>query len=199
MKSAKVTKKYGFTPLEKAVDRKKYSLTGFTPPEKTVDIKQHSLTGFTLVELIMVIVIVGALAGGAAIFVNSAVKVWNLITFRNDEVVSARLALDRMVREMRELVATDGIYNDTNSTRFHFQHISGDIAYSRSGNNLMRNSDTLATGISSLGFTYYNVNGTLTTTPSQVRRVNIGMTITSGSESLSVNSQVYPRIYFNGE
>jgi len=152
--------------------------------------------GFTLMEMVIVIVLVAAFILALSLLLNPAIRTWSFITFRNEEVAQARVAFDRMAREIRSLV------NLTSASATNMSFTAADnttISFGLSGNNLLRNSDILANGISGLLFSYYNINGSATNNTSQVRRIDIQMNLTSGSQSLSLSNNVYPRIFFNGE
>jgi len=162
----------------------------------------------TLIEIVMVIVIIGALSGGVAVFVNQGVDIWNFVTFRNDEVSQARVAIDRMVREIRQIKDKGSVFvataNDLSFTAYYDTNADGvseDVAieYTLSGGNLLRNSDILSDHVSSLAFQYYDTNSALLATPqvspgdTNMRRVVISLTVTSGDQQISMKSQVFPR------
>jgi prepilin-type N-terminal cleavage/methylation domain-containing protein len=57
----------------------------------------------TLIELIVVIIVAGMLAAGAASFIRSVIDAWRFESFRSDVVSLSRLALVRMTREVRDI------------------------------------------------------------------------------------------------
>ena len=158
--------------------------------------------GFTLIEIIMAIVVVGALAGGVMVFVTQGVDIWNFVTFRNDESAQARLALDRMVKEIRQVYdkasVTTASADDFNFVSY-YNNTTYNVEFVKSGSNLMRNSDVLCDNVSSLQFQYYDINNNLLSTPlvlpdeTDIRRIKITLTVTSGDQSITLKSQVYPR------
>jgi MSHA biogenesis protein MshO len=60
--------------------------------------------GFTLIELVMVIVLLGVMAGVLTPFILSAMEAYTASRARADLVAKGRLALERMAREVRRAV-----------------------------------------------------------------------------------------------
>ena len=63
--------------------------------------KQFQQKGFTLLELIVVIVLLGIISVGTTGFIVSAVKGYTDLARRDGIAATSRVALDRMVRELR--------------------------------------------------------------------------------------------------
>ena len=191
----------GFTPLDRFIpsDKKPY-LTGFTP------LDSKHLTGFTLIEVIMVIVVVGALAVGTAPFLNAVIDRWTFLEFRNEVGMQARHALDWLVREAKE-VNDKNSFSIADSARLKFTNSdSVSIDYSLSGKTLKRNNDDLADYVDSLQFEYRDQQGNLltplplnATQMAQIWRISITLTIkrtatkASKEETLTLKSDVFPR------
>jgi type II secretory pathway pseudopilin PulG len=174
---------------------------GVIPLDRKIplDRRKSYLAGLTIIEMVMVMVVVAALAGGIGWFVVRAVDTWNFLTFRSDEATQGRLALDRMVREIRQIKDKSSV-NVATSNNLAFTDIEdASIEYSLSGSNLMRNSDILASGVSNLQFTYYDVNNNQLSSPqvlpdeTDIWRIIIDLSIQSGDQSITLRSQVYPR------
>ena len=158
--------------------------------------------GVTLTELIMVIVIVGVLAGGIGFFVVQAIDIYKFITFRNEDVSQARMAMNRMTREIRMLKDDHSVLT-ANSTDFEFNDMDGNsIEFQLSGNTLLRNSDILVDGIQIFQFTYWDIQGNELTNPAvspdstDIWRICIRMSIQTGDESMTIKSQAHPRNLF---
>jgi len=158
----------------------------------------------TLIELVMVIVIVGVLAGVSSMYIRETINLWRFLTFRSEVVAQGRTALIRMEREIRQVKDKNSI-STASATQFQFTDINDNsINFYLSGNNLMRNSDILATNVQSLKFCYYKSDNQPVCSPecgcsvtgaglSTIYRVVIELQITSGGQSKTLRSQVYPR------
>lgn len=155
--------------------------------------------GITLIELVMVIVIVGILASASAMYIKETVDLWRFLSFRNELVSSGRMALVRMEREIRQIRNDTCVYR-ASAAEFNFTDMhNATINYRLSGNNLLRNSDVLVSGVSNLTFIYYNetnqaiANPDVYPDPTDIRRININLTIQSGTQTKALSSQAYPR------
>ncbi len=158
---------------------------------------------FSLIEFIVVIVILGVIAGiGAPLMIETA-RGWLLNSQRKEMSESARIAIDRMIREIRQISSTTTI-TTANSSTFRFTDIdSNDITFDASGSTLRRTvggtTNSLADNVDSLSFVYYDANGATITTPTvapdetDIRRVEITLTFSLADTQLSVMSQVWPR------
>jgi hypothetical protein len=166
-------------------------------------------SGVTLIELIKVIVVVGALVGLFSLGVVEAVNLWRFLTFHNEIVSQGRMALARMGREIRQMPPRTPVFEpiqvaNADSIEFDVMDLDEDgsidrLEYNRdTGNNELKrifkgNPDILATNVSNLGFTYYNKNNQIASGPSDVYRITITLTLTDGSQTFILSSQVFPR------
>jgi prepilin-type N-terminal cleavage/methylation domain-containing protein len=155
--------------------------------------------GLTLIETVMTIAIVGILAGGSMFYIRQVIDLWDFISFRSEIVSQGRMALMRMSREIRQIRNSTSILN-ANSNRFRFGDVNDVIIdYYFSGSSLMRNSDTQASGVRRVVFTYYNQTSQEIAVPlvspqnTDIRRVKILLEIFSGSQNKTVETQVWPR------
>lgn len=159
----------------------------------------------TLIELVMLIVIVGILAGVSSMYIKETIDLWRFLSYRSEVVAQGRLAVMRMEREIRQVRDKDSILT-ANSSRFRFIDRSATtIDYQLSGNNLMRNTDVLATGVTGLTFCYYDNNNQSACAPTAacscspvsdttvIYRIVIKMDISAGNETKHLETQVYPR------
>ena len=168
--------------------------------------------GITLIELVMVIVIVGILAGVSSMYIKETIDLWRFLTFRNEVVSGGRMALARMGREIRQIKDSDSIQiAESSRLRFIALDINGDgaddtLEFYRNATNseLCRifndspaGGNILAGGITSLTFTYYDESNSPLTTPvsdtTQIYRINIELVIQSGTQTKTLKSQIYPR------
>ncbi len=163
--------------------------------------KEHS--AFTLVELIMVIVLTGILFAVTAPLMLEIAKNWQLARSRNDLCESAKVAMDRMIREIRNINDNTSVITANGST-FKFVDVnSNTITFNLSSGHLIRtqgaSANQLADNVTALSFTYYNSSESVIATPvvnpsaTDITRVVIDITSSVGGTSLSFESGVSPR------
>jgi len=147
--------------------------------------------GFTLTELVMVIVIVGVIAGLFAPLISAALDSWFFTKTERDVLFSTRLAMNRMVREIRQIKDTSSI-NTFTSAEFEFVDIDDNtINFQQSGTSLNRNSNELTDKLQNPGgltFTYLDSDGAVTAVSTSVRMVRIKLILTSGDSSITIQS-----------
>jgi len=105
-----------------------------------------------------------------------------------------------MVREIRQVRNESTIFIADRS-RIQFNDTDNQtIDYSLNGTNLTRNGNVLATGVTNLTFTYYNIsNAVLVSMPlNQTNReaifgIGLGLTMVSGDQNKTLATRVYPR------
>ncbi len=158
--------------------------------------------GFTLIEIVMTIVIVSIIAGVSGMIIASGVRAYSDEQARSDVHYQARLAMERMTREIRTMrgraAAPDDIPNMA-ANALGFYDITGVLVeFDLSGTNLRRQQDgggwqTLATNIAGPLFEYYDNAGNPGAAQNALWYVEIGLTATQGSESLQMNTRVHPR------
>jgi prepilin-type N-terminal cleavage/methylation domain-containing protein len=176
---------------------------GFSPRsfiQKSKKSNKPLLSGFTLVEMVAVIVILGIVAAIGVPLILSAADALSFLTVRVDMAQSADVAMGRITQEIRRLRDAESIDTAT-STQFRFFDADDtDIDYSLSGSNLMRNSDILASNVDSLTFTYYDSSGGVLSPPefgigttTDIRRVEILISLENGAYQFNYQSQVRPR------
>ena len=175
---------------------------------------------FTLVETIMVIVILGIIAAVGVPLILSASDALSFLTVRSEMAQSTDVAMSRILHEIRRIrddqsiVAVGDIYTefrffiDINNDGDGTNDI--DIHYYRSGTDLMRverdnigsiiSSNSLASNVNSLTFTYYDENGGVLSPPTvgigtttDIDRIKILLTFQNGAYDFDCQSQVRPR------
>lgn len=159
------------------------------------------MTGFSLLELVMVIILLSIAAAVAAPFIANGFKAY----FTGRDLVEtdwqARVALERITRELRTvrapadlsiLSASDLTFIDIdgNSIRYCMGAVG---TCSGASGELTRNAQPLATGISGLSFSYLTKAAASTVTPSQVFYVIVDFTATQGLNSRAYQATISPR------
>lgn len=149
-------------------------------------------------------VLMGIVALVVANALSTGIK-GNLTTDNRKEALDqARVAMERMTREIRNLRSNSAAdLSVANATTFTFVDTSGaSISFALSGGIINRNADTLATGISigtfSSGiFKYVLTDGTeiedATGSLTLIKRIKIDFKATASIESVSLQSEVWPR------
>ena len=154
--------------------------------------------GFSLVELIVVIVVLGIVAGMGAMVMRDGI----LGYMRGREITTSdwqgRLALERMTRELRDMAApnySNIAATSCNSATFAFSDIDAvPISYTQSTTTLLRNGLQLADNVTGLRFYCLQSDGqTFTTTPSAVYYITVSMIVSTANTSAAYRSTVKPR------
>lgn len=160
----------------------------------------NGMKGYTLIELVVVMVIIGIIAGVGMPAILETVDAWSFASrFQDAGVGSCMAAAGRMSREMRRL-QNDSAVTTATSSQFSFTDTdSAAITYNLSGNTLMRNSDGLADGVSALTFTYYDDAGNIIAAPlvnpdnTDIRRIVVDFSILAGTNTLNFQFQIRPQ------
>jgi prepilin-type N-terminal cleavage/methylation domain-containing protein len=159
--------------------------------------------GFTLVEIVITIVLVSILAGIATMIIMQGVSIYSDEQNRSEVHYQARIALERMAREIRMIRSTADITTFT-ATNLRFTDVSGTtlgfewINLTRTLNRWNGASDdVLASGINPLVFSYFENDGvTPAVLVDDVWFVDIAMTSVQGLESLPMRTRVHPRNFY---
>jgi prepilin-type N-terminal cleavage/methylation domain-containing protein len=167
--------------------------------------RDRGARGFTLVELVLVISIMGVLAGVFVKYIDEGNRMFDQVDARRELRQDARAALVRMVREIRQLrSASDVLTADTVSLSFYGVNDSlYTINYSGvSGESLMFQrgslSNVLATHVDSLAFDYYQNDGTaavplVNPSDTDIYRVTIFLRLLKGNTAVSLKTGTHLR------
>jgi len=158
---------------------------------------------FTLIELIMVMVLLAIIIAIGVPLLTASTEGWIIATQRDEMLESAKIAIVRMLREMRQikdstsiLIASQGVFEFINTS-------DQTLKFSLSSNDLERTlnstANTLAQNVSSLTFTYYDSAGSTIATPvvspseTDIKRIQVDIVFSYGLTQLPIRSQVLPR------
>jgi len=161
--------------------------------------------GFTLIELVMTIVLVSILAGLAAVIILQGIRAYSEENYQSDAHYQARLAVERMARELRMVnsagnvgtVAIGTITGNPTSSFIFTDQTGTNVRFWLNGQTLNRTvgvvDSALAVGVTTLDFRHYNILSAPTTTALEVWTIDISLTDTQGSQSLPISTRVHPR------
>ncbi|MFH1904928.1 MAG: prepilin-type N-terminal cleavage/methylation domain-containing protein [bacterium] len=153
---------------------------------------------FTIIELIMVIVITGIIAGITAMLLLQVMNVYSFVTVREVVLSDGELAMGRMSREIRQIEDAESIYTaDAHEIDFEDAYQER-IRFWLDSNTIKRNDDGLASSdLTTLQFQYRDKDNIVLSTPvaipANIKRIQINLTIKKGDEEIALQSQVYPR------
>jgi prepilin-type N-terminal cleavage/methylation domain-containing protein len=151
--------------------------------------------GFTLAELLTAMAVLGLLMAGLFLSLQEGQSVYLYGAGRTEVQQNARVALERMLRELRTAssVATAS-GNDIKFTYVDATSTSVTVEYSLSGTSLQRNQTvpaiagqpaTLVGGVSNFVVTYYDATNSATTTAANVFAVDVSITTQSEDTTLA--------------
>ncbi len=150
--------------------------------------------GWTLVEMVTVMVIMSIIGLVVSYVIIESTKTYARTVPAMDASYKAELAANRMKREIRDMKATSTVSTMTSSALTFDDSSSTTIAYSLSGTDLTRNGDLLASGVSSLAFSYWQSDGTSASSASDLHLIELDMTVVTGSEPYRLQVAAFPRV-----
>ncbi len=197
MKNAKIKE----VPVISVCVRKKLTLLTDT----VTAVFKSRRDGVTLIELVITMVLIGIVALVVANALSTGIKGSLVTDNRKEALDQARVAMERMTREIRNLrsssdVSTNGIsqfcFTDTSGTQINFSYSGSDIKRD-TGNCTAGSGATLSTGIIS-SFSFGYVRGDTgavenTFTAGTTKRIRITIPCTISGESVTLQSEVWPR------
>lgn len=173
--------------------------------------------GFTLIELVLGMVLIGIVALVVANALSTGITGFFVVDNRKEALDQARGAMDRMAKEIRNINSRSDIGTAT-ATQLCFRAINNlsdsdatndyiIISFRYSGNTIIREDgladlaacpgiagNTLANNITSLSFSYLQSDSTTDPAPpANTKRIRISTTSNVSGESLTLQSEVWPR------
>jgi prepilin-type N-terminal cleavage/methylation domain-containing protein len=153
--------------------------------------------GFTFIEVILVIVllgIMGAVFGGSF---AASMRATLAVDTRKEALQNARVALDRMARDIRLIrsrtaadiptfTATNLVFTDSYGNAIQFQLV---------GNTIQRNGAVLAGNVTALDFDYLQNNGAVAGAANLIWRIVMDVTVLVGTESVQLRTEVHPTAF----
>jgi len=169
--------------------------------------------GITLIELVLGMVLIGIVALVVANALSTGITGFFVTDYRKEALDQARIAMDRMAKEMRNVRTSSDIgtatsselcFVNTQGTRINFRYESPYIRRLEGGGACPGGAETgdiLATGVSNVTFSgifkYVLSTGAevedATGSETLIKRIKIDFKATAGSESISLPTEVWPR------
>ncbi|MDX1902414.1 MAG: prepilin-type N-terminal cleavage/methylation domain-containing protein [Gammaproteobacteria bacterium] len=152
----------------------------------------HRQTGFTLIELVITIVLAGIIVVVSMKMISQGLNAYLAGENATNAEQQARIALERMTRDIRAIRSSSSISTAT-SSQLTFTDFSGSsVSYTLSGTNLLRNSQILASGITSISFTYYDSSGNTTATTASIRYIAMSINVTQSNANFTASTAIFP-------
>lgn len=156
--------------------------------------------GFTLIELIIVVVILAVIAGITVNIIYNASDAWQFIKLRKDISQQTRVAMERMVRQIRLIRNSQSVLIANNRTISFYDNSGITVTFLWSGNqgdSLFQGSNPLAENVSNFNLEYRDINDTLLNPPilsptTNIWRIIIDLTLTKEGQSITLRSEVHP-------
>lgn len=152
-----------------------------------------------MIEFVIAMTVAAVIFTGAAFSTKPLVDFWLQQTFYQGHGLEEKLALDRALREMREIKDPQGVLT-ANASTFSFRNASNQVVtYLATGGSLLRNSDLMVEGVTGLTFDYWDKDNQSLSNPivspgeTDLRQIRMTLTIQSGGISRTVRSRVTPR------
>jgi prepilin-type N-terminal cleavage/methylation domain-containing protein len=171
----------------------------------------HGKKGFTLIELVITMVLIGIVAYIAADAMSTGIKVFFVTENRKEALDQARIAMERMTREIRNLRSNSDVGTGS-GTQFCFTNVNGttiSFRYSGSPANTIARQDglanlaacpgaagnTLSNNITTLTFSYIRLDGTVDAafSAANTKRIRIIITSNESGETVTLQSDVWLR------
>ncbi len=151
------------------------------------------LRGFTLIEMVMTIVIFGIIAVVLSRTLFHSYQMFTTAQNLTEVDWKGFLALERITDDLRTIRSPSDI-STLQATQLSFVDVNGvTVQFQLSGTILLRNSQTLATGVPSLTFSYLNSSGASTSSPTAVRYIRTTLSLTEGNLSLPFSTLIAVR------
>lgn len=147
--------------------------------------------GFTLIEVVIVISLLMVFSYNIGSFIFTATQSWLQISGREPTVNNTRVALNRMLLELRRIKKPQNITIFTTSECQFLDLDNQTIDYKQTGANLMRNADVMSTGLSTptgLRFTYLDANSNQTATKQSIRCIRVWLSVLNSGRGITLES-----------
>jgi prepilin-type N-terminal cleavage/methylation domain-containing protein len=153
--------------------------------------------GFTLIEAIVTVVLVGIIFWVFAFYIRENFDAWKFTVGQKDMTLSSRVAINRVVRELRRMKKNTHIYTHA-SQEVSFKDVHNNIVtFKQSGSDLLRNSQVLLENLKDPGgltFIYLDKDGNETAAVDDMRTVRCQLTVETDENKFVVESAARIRV-----
>jgi len=157
---------------------------------KTRQLPGNDQSGFTAIELVTYIVLSGIVLAGALIIFQKSMDGYMSVVGRSLILEEAHHAVQMIGRELQSVRDKNSI-TTANGTTFTFVNNKNQtITLTYASQQITRSGTVIAKKITAFAFTYAKWDGTTWTTGSAtnlIARVQLALTVTSGTEGITVN------------
>jgi prepilin-type N-terminal cleavage/methylation domain-containing protein len=161
---------------------------------KSLVISPNSTVGFTLVEMLMVVVLIGVLAGLTAPIISQGLTASNMTSSSLQTLEKLRYATERLAREIRQIDYNGAGYNISQMTANRITFVKNsdgavtvDASLTGSVLSLGYSSPAvtaiLTDEVSALNFSYLNASGSVTASTADLAFVEISLTLLNPNTS----------------
>lgn len=155
--------------------------------------------GMTFVEIILVMVVIGATAFIAVPMIDTAIQAWSFVTFRSELWQTGEIGMQRVVQDAREIKSNSELVTATSSVLRLRTVANEDVTYSFAGSTLQRNNIPLLSDVNALSFSYYDASGNVIAIPkvspmiTDVRTIRIFFILGPTGRTFTLQTDVHPR------
>lgn len=149
--------------------------------------------GFSLIELVMVIAIMGIISTIVGKIFFQSFKTFLVSQNISDIDWQGLLSMENFSNDVHNIRSANDISTISSGT-FSFVDMTGTtVTYQLSGNTLQRSGQTLATGVQSIGFGYYDENYAVTATAANVRYITFSASFAQDNLALGFSTMAGTR------
>jgi|GEM_PF-1730044 prepilin-type N-terminal cleavage/methylation domain-containing protein len=169
------------------------SVLGQSPTAST----GRGVWGFTLVELITVMALVAVFSLVLGRLLLSGVDAFQFATSRKEALREARIALNAVSRELRQIRNTSSILQAGQRSVTFVTIDNEEVTLTLVGELLLRNDVPVARHVSSFRLEYFDQDGHLLSTPVQdrekIRAIRVSVRVAVEGKEVELHTQVRPR------
>jgi prepilin-type N-terminal cleavage/methylation domain-containing protein len=163
--------------------------------------RRRGETGFTLIELIVTIVVTAVLAGFTAHLLTSGVDTYEYLNVRKEGLESSRMALQRIVKEMRQ-AADPAVIQKATPDSLRYLNIDNQSMQVRYANqSILLNGQVLIDQVSQFQLTFFDGNGAQLAFPitntANIWRIRLAFVYSAEGEPIALQQDIVPRNFRN--